>query len=390
LKHGFFERRKPMKIVLFGAGKMAYAIAYDLVRRPEISQVVIGDIRFQDAEKLAQFLKSPKAKPVRVDATDYHRVLQTIKNSSCVIGSTTYAHNLLLTKACLQARTNFCDLGGNIYVVEKQRGLSAQAKKAGVTVIPDCGLAPGMVNVLAYHWAKDFDSIDRLKIRVGGLPQKPKNLLNYQLVFSVEGLINEYIEDAVILGKGRKQMVPSLTGVEELSFPKPFQKLEAFYTSGGSSTLPETLKGKVKNLDYKTIRYPGHSQFVKFMLDLGLVSSQPVQIGQKKIIPRQLSAYLLTRYLPANQPDVVLIRIQLEGKSQGKFTKRTYDSIDYYDRKTRLTSMQRTTGFPVAIIAQMLASGRILQKGVIPQELAVPGKEFIQELNKRNISFIKK
>ena len=376
-----------MKIVLFGAGKMAYAIAYDLVRNPEISQVLIGDIRFQDAKRLAQFLKSPKAKPVQVDATNYGQVLRIIKNSSCVIGSTTYAHNLLLTKACIQAKSNFCDLGGNIYVVEKQRSLSAQAKKAGVTVIPDCGLAPGMVNVLAYHWAKDFDSIDHLKIRVGGLPQKPKNLLNYQLVFSVEGLINEYLEDAVILSNGRKQMVPSLTGVEELSFAKPFQKLEAFYTSGGSSTLPETLARKVKNLDYKTIRYPGHSQFVKFMLDLGLFSSQPVPIGRQKVIPRKLSAYLLTEYLPANQPDVVLIRIELEGKSQGKFTTRTYDCIDYYDRKTRLTSMQRTTGFPVAIIAQMLASGRIPQKGVIPQELAVPGKEFIQELAKRNIKF---
>ena len=379
-----------MKIVLFGAGKMAYAIAYDLVRHPEISQVVIGDIRFQDAKKLAQFLKSPKAKPVRVDATDYRRVLQTIKNSDCVIGSTTYAHNLLLTKACIQAQSNFCDLGGNIYVVEKQRSLSAQAKQAGVTVIPDCGLAPGMVNVLAYHWAKDFDSIDHLKIRVGGLPRRPKNLLNYQLVFSVEGLINEYIEDAVILSNGRKQMVPSMTGVEELSFPRPFQKLEAFYTSGGSSTLPETLKGKVKNLDYKTIRYPGHIQFVKFMLDIGLFSSQAVQIGGQKVIPRQLSGYLLTEYLPANQPDLVLIRIQLEGKKNGKTVKITYDCVDYYDPQTKLTSMQRTTGFPVAIIAQMLASGMISHKGVIPQELAVPGEKFIQELSKRNIKFIRK
>lgn len=379
-----------MKIALFGAGKMAYAIAYDLVRNQDINQVVIGDIRFQESKKLSQFLKSPKVKPVQVDATNYSQVLRTIRNSDCVIGSTTYAHNLLLTKASIQAKTNFCDLGGNIYVVKKQRSLHDQARKAGVTVIPDCGLAPGMVNVLAYHWSKDFDSIDYLKIRVGGLPQKSKNLLNYQLVFSVEGLINEYIEDAVILSKGRKRMVPSMTGVEDLSFAKPFQKLEAFYTSGGSSTLPETLKGKVRNLDYKTIRYPGHSQFIKFGMDLGLFSSRPIQLGNQKVVPRQLSAHLLAKYLPANQPDVVLIRIQLEGKSQGKFTKRTYDCIDYYNRNTRLTSMQRTTGFPVAIIAQMLASGRILQKGVIPQELAVPGEKFIQELSKRNIKFNKK
>ncbi len=366
---------------------MAYAIAYDLARNQNISQVVVGDIRLEDACRLARFVKSRKIKPVRADATDYREVLKTIKDSSCVIGSTTYSHNYLLTKACLQARANFCDLGGNIYIVRKQRALHKQAQKAGITVIPDCGLAPGMVNVLAYHWAKEFDSIEILKIRVGGLPQKPQNLLNYQLVFSVEGLINEYIEDAVILKNGRRQIVPSMTGVEELSFAKPFAELEAFYTSGGTSTLPETLARRVKNLDYKTIRYPGHSRFIKLMMDLGLFSSQAIVINGQKIIPRQLSAHLLTKYLPANQPDVVLIRVQLQGKRQGKKVSLTYDCVDFYDRKTKLTAMQRTTGFPVAIIAQMLAEGRIKEKGVVPQELCVPGELFLKELHSRNIKF---
>lgn len=366
---------------------MAYAIAYDLVRNQNISQVVVGDIRLENARRLARFVKSRKIKSIRADATDYRDVLRTIKGSSCVIGSTTYSHNYLLTKACLQARTNFCDLGGNIYVVRKQRNLHSQALKAGVTVIPDCGLAPGMVNVLAYHWAKEFDSIENLKIRVGGLPQKPQNLLNYQLVFSVQGLINEYIEDAVILKNGHRQMVPSMTGVEELSFTKPFAELEAFYTSGGTSTLPETLAKLVKNLDYKTIRYPGHSRFINLMMDLGLFSSQPAIINGQKVIPRQLSALLLTNYLPANQPDVVLIRVQFQGKTRSKRVSRTYDCIDYYDPGARLTSMQRTTGFPVAIIAQMLAEGKIRQKGVVPQELCVPGELFLRELHSRNIKF---
>ena len=376
-----------MKIVLLGAGKMAYAIAYDLVNNSQVKQVVVGDIRIADARRLAEFLKSEKVKLLKLDATNYRKVLKTIQGSACVIGSTTYSHNYLLTKACIQAKTNFCDLGGNVYVVRQQRALNKPAQKAGVTVIPDCGLAPGMVNVLAYHWVKNFDSVDALKIRVGGLPQKPRNLLNYQLVFSVEGLINEYIEDAVILKNGRKQMVGSMTGVEELAFPKPFVIVEDFYTYGGSSTLPETLLPKVTNLDYKTIRYPGHSQFIRFMLDLSLFSSEPVLIDKQKIIPRKLSAYLLTKYLPTNQPDVVLIRIEIEGKRNGKKVRKTYDCIDYYDPKTKLTSMQRTTGFPVAIIAQLLATGQIKTKGVIPQELAVPGNIFIKELKKRNIKF---
>ncbi|OGC78082.1 MAG: hypothetical protein A2Z27_03950 [candidate division Zixibacteria bacterium RBG_16_50_21] len=376
-----------MRIVLFGAGKMAYAIAYDLVRNPKVKELTVGDIRVQDARRLARFVGSPKIKPVQIDATDYSQVLKKTKGSACVIGSTTYSHNLLLAKACLQARTNFCDLGGNIYVVEAQRKLSPQAKKAGVTIIPDCGLAPGMVNVLAYHWAKEFDSVDRLKIRVGGLPQKSQNLLNYQLVFSVQGLINEYVEDAVILRNGRKQMIPSMTEVEDLSFTKPYDKLEAFYTSGGTSTLPETLRGKVKDLDYKTIRYPGHAQHIKLLMDLGLFASQPVPLGRHKAVPRQLCAYLLTRYLPSNQPDVVLIRVEIKGKLKGKRKHLAYDCIDCYDYKSDLTSMQRTTGFPVAIIAQMLAEGKIEKKGVVPQELAVPAEQLLQELHQRNIRF---
>src|SRR4030067_3579816 len=156
-----------MKIVLLGAGKMAYAIAYDLVQNSQVKQVVVGDIRIADACRLAGFLKSEKVKPLKLDATNYRKVLKTIQGAACVIGSTTYSHNYLLTRACIQAKTNFCDLGGNIYVVRQQRALNKSAQKAGVTVIPDCGLAPGMVNVLAYHWTKEFDSVDHLRIRVG-------------------------------------------------------------------------------------------------------------------------------------------------------------------------------------------------------------------------------
>ena len=366
---------------------MAYAIAHDLVLNTSISEVVVGDIQLSYARQLASAIKSKKVKPVRVDATNSKQVLKLIRGSGCVIGATTYSHNLGLTRACLTAKTNFCDLGGNVDVVRAQLALNKKAKSAGVTVIPDCGLAPGMVNVLAYHWASRFDSLHSIRIRVGGLPQKPENLLNYQLVFSVEGLINEYKEPAVVLENSRQKIVPSLTGTEELFFPPPFGKLEAFYTSGGSSTLPDTLKGRVKNLDYKTIRYPGHAHLMKFLNDLGYFREDEEGINGVKVPPRRVTARLLTKYLPENRPDSVLVRVRLEGTQKGKEVVETFDCIDLYDPKTKLTAMQRTTGFPVAIIAQMLATGKISEKGVIPQELAVPGDSFLAELESRNIRF---
>src|SRR5205823_13354745 len=140
-------------------------------------------------------------------------------------------------------------LGGNNAVVDAELALDAQAKAAGVNIIPDCGLAPGMVAVLVAHGAQRFEHLDEVHIRVGGLPQNPKPPLDYQLVFSVEGLINEYIEPARIIGGGKIETVESMTELEDIEFPPPFGKLEAFQPSGGTSTLPDTFLGRVRELD---------------------------------------------------------------------------------------------------------------------------------------------
>ena len=163
-----------------------------------------------------------------------------------------------LARAAIEARTNFCDLGGNNSVVDSELALDAQARAAGINIIPDCGLAPGMVSVLAAHGAARFRRLDELHIRVGGLPQKPRPPLDYQIVFSVEGLINEYVERARVIRDGEIIEVESMTEVESLQFPAPFGQMEAFQTSGGTSTLPETFLGRIRELDYKTIRYTGN------------------------------------------------------------------------------------------------------------------------------------
>src|SRR5205814_9436056 len=219
-----------------------------------------------------------------------------------------YWHNELLARAAIDAGANFCDLGGNNSVVDAELALDAEAKRAGINIIPDCGLAPGMVAVLVAHGAQRFQQLDEVHIRVGGLPQNPKPPLDYQLIFSVEGLINEYIERARVIRGGKIVEVESMTEIESLEFPAPFGRMEAFQTSGGTSTLPETFLGKVKELDYKTIRYPGHCEKFKTMIDLGLCSSDPMAVDGARIAPRQVLADLLVRNLPADEPDAVLVR----------------------------------------------------------------------------------
>jgi lysine 6-dehydrogenase len=238
-----------------------------------------------------------------------------------------------------------------------------------------------MVSILAVHAAAKFDVVDEIHIRVGGLPQDPQPPLDYQLVFSVEGLINEYVEVARVIRHGKIVTVDSMTELEELSF-EGFPPLEAFQTSGGTSTLPETFLGKVKELDYKTIRYAGHCDKFKTMIDLGLCSSDEIVADFQKVKPRKVFGELLQRHLPADGPDYVLVRVEVGGDG-GKRLR--YDIVDKQDEATGMSAMMRTTAFPASIIAQMMARGDVLGRGATPQEKAIHPDKFVAELERRGI-----
>ena len=160
-------------------------------------------------------------------------------------------------------------------------------------MVPNCGLAPGLAGILAVAGAGEFEEIDAIRMRVGGLPQHPRPPLNYQIVFSAEGLINEYVEDAEVIRNGVRTSVPSMRDLEEIAFPPPFGTLEAFNTSGGASMLPEMFEGKVKELDYKTIRYPGHCEKFRMLLELGFADPEPLTFGSTVKTRKELFADLL-------------------------------------------------------------------------------------------------
>jgi lysine 6-dehydrogenase len=235
------------------------------------------------------------------------------------------------------------------------------------------------------HGAKQFDSVDEIHIRVGGLPQDPQPPLNYQLVFSVEGLINEYIEVARVIRDGEIKEVPSMTEVEELSFAG-FPPLEAFQTSGGTSTLPDTFLGNIKELDYKTIRYAGHCDKFKTMIDLGLCASDEMVVDFQKVKPRKVFGDLLQAHLPADGPDYVLVRLDFVGTKDGSSKTLRYDIVDKQDELTGLSAMMRTTAFPASIIAQMMVRGDVSTRGATPQEIAIDPDKFFAELERRNIN----
>uniref|UniRef100_A0A7V3PSN0 Saccharopine dehydrogenase n=1 Tax=candidate division WOR-3 bacterium TaxID=2052148 RepID=A0A7V3PSN0_UNCW3 len=362
-----------MNTLIFGAGLMSRAVAYDLLRQTDVDRVYVVDTRRSQLNRLRSQLKSPKLILVQTTATD-RKLLKLLSECAVAVSCVPYNYNLQLTQMAIAAGTNFCDLGGNNTIVRRQLALNKAARKANVTVIPDCGLAPGMTNILVADGIQRLDRTDQVRIRVGGLPVQPKPPLFYRLVFSAQGLLNEYVEPCLVLHQGKLQKVRPLTEPETLIF-SPFGQLEAFHTSGGSSTLPETFRGKIQELDYKTIRYPGHRLMFQLIMKTAL--------GNWQKLPRAELACALEKVLGFENDDVVLLRIDISGTKDGIRRNIRYQLIDYADKKTGLTSMMRTTGFSAAIVALMLARREIKITGVRTGEQAVPGRRFISELRRR-------
>ena len=274
-------------------------------------------------------------------------------------------------------------MGGNTEIVQKQKTLHGAARKRGVSVIPDCGLAPGMVNIIAAEGIRRIGAADRVKIFVGGLPQKPEPPLNYQIVYSLEGALDYYTTPSWVLREGRPQRVDALSELEEVAFPAPVGTLEAFHTGGGISTMPWAYSGKVQTMEYKTLRYPGHMAIMRVIRELGLLSLDPVKVKDTAVIPRD--AFIATvspQLTKPNSRDLVALRVEVTGKDGRRVA---WQLLDYYDEAHGISAMMRTTGFSLAITGLMQADGRINVSGVYTPDEAVPFRDYVEELKQRGV-----
>jgi lysine 6-dehydrogenase len=378
-----------MKYTVIGAGMMGSAAAYDLSKSNPNDEVVIADINLQRATQAAKEIGA-NVKPLRLDVNNPDDLRKALEGSQAAISAVSYSVNYQINKVALEVGVHVTDLGGNNDVVQKQLTLHEEAKRRNVTIVPNSGLAPGLMNVLTMEGTREFDELDSIHIRVGGLPQNPRPPLYYQIVFSVDGLINEYVEKASVIRDGKVMSIDPMSGLEEVTFEEPFGTLEAFNTSGGTSTLTDLLERRVRNLDYKTIRYKGHCEKFKALLDLGFATNEPMMVGGSVKTNREFFSDLLRKKLDYGDKDAVLARTTITGKSNNAQKSLTYEFIDYYDDHSKMTAMMRTTAFPTSIIAQMLARGIIKERGVLPPEVCVPGKLMIEELGKRNLRITKK
>lgn len=373
-----------MRLAVLGAGMVGRAMVYDLCRQDDVDEVLVADRDAGKAREVAERYGAGKARGRALDVTDREAVGGFIEGSRAALGAVSYRFNQALAEIAIAAGVHWIDLGGNNDVVEAQFALSDRARAAGVAVVPDCGIAPGAVGILAARLLELAPAADSIRLRVGGLPLRPVPPFNYQVVFSVEGLINEYREPAVCLRGGAVVERPSLDDLESVEFPPPFGVLEAFNTSGGASTLPRTFRGRVENLDYKTLRYPGHCELIRALFALGLAGEEPVAVDGVRVAPRRLLERQIAASLSFEGPDAILALAEASGR-EGVVRLRI---IDRHDEATGLSAMARCTAFPATVIAHMLAGGAVEERGTLHQETSIPPALFIDELRRRSIEVV--
>jgi len=377
-----------MKYAIIGSGRQGTAAAHDLAAFGDAEEIRLLDSDAEAASAAAARINRlagrSVATPYATDVRDSTALTRALGGIDAALSAVPYFLNLGAAKAAIAAGACFNDLGGNTDVVRSELALDAEARSAGVSIVPDCGLAPGMGNTLAVHGMNQFDRPIRARIFCGGLPQHPKPPLGYKLVFSLEGLTNEYTGEAIILRGGRRVTEPAFTGKESIEV-SGLGPLDAFYTSGGTSTCPWTLEGKIPDYEYKTLRYPGHFDQLKPVIDLGFLDTTPVRVGDIEVAPRQVAHRVLSRWIDfPDDPDLVVLRVDVTGELGGRNRFFRQEIIDRQCATTGFTAMERTTAYPAAIVT-ILQARREVPAGALPLESAVPGAAFVRELKRRDI-----
>jgi lysine 6-dehydrogenase len=375
-----------MKMMVLGAGLQGCACAYDLLQNPAVRQVTLADLR---PGQLPQFLAGEwdgRLRTIRLDVTDIASVKEALQGHAAVMSAIPYYYNAPMARAAVEVGCHFADLGGNNEIVFEQKKLDAQAVANGVSVIPDCGLAPGMVNILAAEGIRRLDRAEEVKVYVGGLPQTPEPPLNYQIVYSLEGALDYYTTPSWILRGGRPVQVDALSELEPVEFPSPVGTLEAFHTGGGISTLPFAYEGKVDVMEYKTLRYPGHVAIMRPIRELGLLDTKPLEVKGQTVVPRDVFIASVSPRLHRPQGrDLVALQVLVSGTKDGKARRVGFRLTDYFDAEHGISAMMRTTGYSLSVTGQMQADGRVSLKGVHTPDEAIPFRAYVDELGKRGV-----
>ena len=378
------------KYAILGAGMQGPAVAYDLARFGDAEVIYLADIdetrATQKAEWINQLLQREVVYPKRVDAADEHQVRAYFEQADVVISAVPWQMNMRLIQHALEVQRSFIDMGNDPeWFWHEFRKRDEEAKKAHIALVPDCGLAPGMVNHLGLYCMEQMDACYEIRLRCGGLPQRPIPPIGYKLVFNMIGVLSEYTGEALILRDGKLHYVPTLEDIETVEI-EPLGTLEAAPTSGGTSTAPYTLQGKVCHYDYKTLRYPGHWAAMRALRDLGFFDEKPIELHGVHFSPRELAAKIIPPHIDfPDEKDLVVVYVYSSGVKNGAPYSVSLQFVEYHDDATGFTAMERCTGFAASIIAIGVAKG-VVPRGIVPYEQSMTGHQFVAEWLKRGFT----
>ena len=371
-----------MKFLVLGAGLQGSACAYDLLGQDDVERVTLADLYPSGPPFLPD---DPRLRRVETDFTDEDALADLMEGHDVVLSAAPYYFNGTLARLAIGADADYSDLGGNTDIVFEQLDMAGDAAASGCTLVPDVGLAPGMVNVLAAEGIRRLEEAASVSMYVGGLPQHPHPPLNYQVVYSLEGALDYYTTPSWIIRGGSRQEIEALTEVETLEFDE-LGELEAFHTAGGASTMPFRFEGAVDRLEYKTLRYPGHAVIMRAIRDLGLLSEESLALDSAEVVPREVFLACARPHLTfPDEPDLVVLRVVARGMRGGEPGAVVFDLLDREDPVTGITAMERTTGFTLSIVGLMLGRDAIAEPGVFSPDEAIPVDRYLEELAARGI-----
>lgn len=337
-------------LLLLGAGNIGEMITEFLSTSGDYT-VTVADLC---EENLARMPKHDTVTTMTLDVSDEAALAAVMEGKYAVLTALPYSITPLIAKAAVKAKVHYFDLTEDVACTRLVKELAEGAQTA---LVPQCGLAPGFISIIANDIAKGFDSLKTLHLRVGALPQYPSNALSYNLTWSTDGVINEYCEPCEAVVDGKLTEVPALSGLE--TFGLDGITYEAFNTSGGLGTLCETYDGKVQNLNYRTIRYPGHCDAMKMLV-------HDLRLGERRDVFKDV----LEHAIPATMQDVVLVFVTASGKKDGRLMQESYANKTYareINGKVR-SAIQITTAAGICAMVDLLADGKLPQKGFVRQE----------------------
>lgn len=367
------------KIIVFGAGLVGKAIILELCKKYKVIAVDI------DKNKLQYFEKIQPVNTIQADISDVKSIQKIIKNADLVIGAVPGFLGFEFLQNVIKCGKNIVDIS---FFPEDPFQLDKFAKEQNVTAVVDCGVAPGMSNlILGYH--NKLMKVESFECLVGGLPFERSLPYQYKAPFSPIDIIEEYTRPARIMENGKIITKPALSDAEYVDI-KPIGTLEAFNTDG-LRTLLKTMK--IPNMKEKTLRYPGHIEYIRVLRETGFFDKEEIQIGNMKISPIDFTSKLLFPKwkLEADEPEFTLMEITIKGIEKGKRKEYKYHLFDRFDEKTKISSMARTTGYTCTAIADLILEGKFNQKGICPPEFigakADCFENVISYLKDRNINY---